>query len=102
MLYLHEWQGDFEEVILLRCPGSLGFRLTSLAAIPLHTATGYKRFAAKLAFLDCFHTALSFTCSLLTLYIPEVVNGCKQQSTVVAFPHGVTVAAYRSGNCRSS
>ena len=34
--------------------------------------------------------------------IPEVVNGCKQQSTVVAFPHGVTVAAYRSGNCRSS
>jgi hypothetical protein len=50
MLYLHEWQGDFEEVVLLRHSGSLGFRLTSLAAIPLHTAAGYKGLAAKTAF----------------------------------------------------
>ncbi len=57
MLYLHEWSGDFEEVVLLYRSGSLGFRLTSLAAIPLHTTSGYKRFAAKLAFLGCFHTA---------------------------------------------
>ena len=102
MLYLHEWQGYFEEVVLLCYFGSFGFRLTSLAAIPLHSAPGYKRLAAKLAFLRCFHTALSFTCSFPYLYIPEVVNGCKQLSTVVAFLHGVTIAAYRGGYCRLS
>src|SRR5699024_7154283 len=102
MLYLHEWLGDFEEVVLLHRSGSFGFRLTSLAAIPLHTALGYKRFAAKTAFLGCFHTALSFTCSFLQSYISEMVNGGKRKSTVVAFLHDVTVTAYRDGSCRLS
>ena len=102
MLYLHDWPGDFEEVVLLHHSGSLGFRLTSLAAIPLHTASGYKGLAAKLAFLGCFHTALSFTRSLFQLCSSEVVNGCKRQSTVVAFMHDVTIAAYRCGFCRPS
>ena len=102
MLNLHEWSGDFEEVVLLYRSGSLGFRLTSLAAIPLHTAPGYKRFAAKLAFLGCFHAALLFTYSFLQSCISEMVNGCKWKSTVVAFLHDVAIAAYRDGNCRSS
>ena len=102
MLYLHEWPGDFEEVVLLFRSGSFGFRLTSLAAIPLHPAAGYKRFAAKLAFFGCFHAALSFTGSFLQSRISEMVNGCKRKSTVVAFPHDVTVATYRGGSCRLS
>lgn len=36
------------------------------------------------------HTALSFTGSFLQSCIPEVVNGCKRQSTVVTFLHDVT------------
>ena len=102
MLYLHDWPDGFEEVVLLCHSGSPGFRLTSLAAIPLHSAAGYKGLAAKTAFSGCFHTALSFTGSFLQSCIPEVVNGCKRQSTVVAFLHDVTVAECRGGYCRLS
>ena len=42
MLYLHDWPGGFEEVVLLFRSGSFGFRLTSLAAIFLYPAPGYK------------------------------------------------------------
>ena len=82
--------------------GSFGFRLTSLAAISLHTAPGYKGLAAKTASSCCFHAALSFTGSFLQLCIPEMVNGGKRKSTVVAFLHNVTIAAYQGGCCRSS
>ena len=102
MLYLHDWPDGFEEVVLLCHSGSPGFCLTSLAAIPLHSAAGYKGLAAKTAFSGCFHTALSFTGSFLQSYIPEVVNGCKRQSTVVAFLHDVTVTECRGGYCRLS
>ena len=102
MLYLHDWPDGFEEVVLLCHSGSPGFRLTSLAAIPLHSAAGYKGLAAKTAFSGCFHTALSFTGSFLQSCIPEVVNGCKRQSTVVAFIHDVTVTECRGGYCRLS
>jgi hypothetical protein len=102
MLYLHDWPDGFEEIVLMCHSGSPGFRLTSLAAIPLHSAAGYKGLAAKTAFSGCFHTALSFTGSFLQSCIPEVVNGCKRQSTVVAFLHDVTVAECRGGYCRLS
>ncbi|MCU4241389.1 hypothetical protein CIK94_04545 [Prevotella sp. P4-51] len=68
----------------------------------MHSAAGYKGLAAKTAFSGCFHTALSFTGSFLQSYIPEVVNGCKRQSTVVAFLHDVTVTECRGGYCRLS
>ncbi|EDV00987.1 hypothetical protein BACCOP_01931 [Phocaeicola coprocola DSM 17136] len=45
---------------------------------------------------------LSFTGSFLQSYISEMVNGCKRRSTVVAFLHNVTIAAYQGGCCRSS
>ena len=99
---IFQWKFHFEEVVLLCHSGSSGFRLTSLAAIPLHSAAGYKGLATKTAFSGCFHTALSFTGSFLQYNIPEVVNGCKRQSTVVAFLHDVTVTECRSGNCRLS
>lgn len=102
MLYLHQGLGDFEEVVLLHHSGSFGFRLTSLAAISLHTASGYKGLAAKTAFSGCFHTVLSFTGSFLQSYISEMVNGCERKLTVVAFLHGVTIAAYRCEFCRPS
>lgn len=54
MLYLHDWPDGFEEVVLLCHSGSPGFRLTSLAAIPLHSAAGYKGLAAKLHFRVAF------------------------------------------------
>ncbi len=38
MLYLHDWPGGFEEVVLLFRSGSFGFCLTSLAAIFLYPA----------------------------------------------------------------
>lgn len=71
MLYLHQGLGDFEEVVLLHHSGSFGFCLTSLTAISLHTASGYKGLAAKTAFSGCFHTVLSFNGSFLQSYISE-------------------------------
>lgn len=102
MLYLHQGLGDFEEVVLLHHSGSFGFCLTSLTAISLHTASGYKGLAAKTAFSGCFHTVLSFNGSFLQSYISEMVNGCERKSTIVAFLHSVTVSAYRGGYCRLS
>ena len=102
MLYLHDWPDGLEEVVLLCHSGSPGFRLTSLAAIPLHSAAGYKGLAAKTAFSGCFHTVLSFNGSFLQSYISEMVNGCERKSTIVAFLHSVTVSAYRGGYCRLS
>ena len=79
MLYLHHRLGNLKEVVLLHCSGSFGFCLTSLAAIPLHSALSLKGAAAKTAFLGHFHTALSFTRYTSFRYISEVVNRCKQQ-----------------------
>ena len=42
MLYLHQGSGGFEKVVLQFRSGSFGFRLTSLTAIFLHPAPGYK------------------------------------------------------------
>ena len=78
MLYLHEWLSQFKEVVLLHCSGSLGFCLTSLTAIALHSASGLKGLTAKSTFLGYFHTAYRLLISLLHSHVSEVVNGGKQ------------------------
>ena len=78
MLYLHEWLSQFEEVVLLHCSGSLGFCLTSLTAIALHSASGLKGLTTKSTFLGYFHTAYRLLISLLHSHVSEVVNGGKQ------------------------
>ena len=78
MLYLHEWQSQFEEIVLLHCFSPFGFGLTSLAAIALHSASGLKGLTAKSTFLGYFHTAYRLLISLLHSHVSEVVNGGKQ------------------------
>ena len=78
MLYLHEWLSQFEEVVPLHCSGSFGLCLTSLAAISLHSASGFKGLTTKGTFLGNFHTAYRLLISLLHSHLSEMVNGGKQ------------------------
>ena len=78
MLYLHEWLSQLEEVVLLDYFGSFGFCLTSLTAIALHSASGFKGLTTKGTFLGYFHTAYRLLISLHHSHVSEVVNGGKQ------------------------